>query len=159
MVGPEDQQEGDAMQPEEAAELKPVRTIMQSTPYFPRAEAGMTLPIVHLLLGKGGDTSKLLQRVTEKRAHEDVSKAWGIKGDEAEAADLDASMQSVLSVQPLDTTGMHLPDPGTDTTVKTELSEDMTQRCKAQIEGKPIQSRQEAKRRLEAKDITFINLC
>ena len=67
-------------------------------------------------------------------------------------------MQSILSVQPLDTAGMHLPDLGKDTRVKTEPSEDMTQSCKYQIEGKLIQTRHQAKRRLEAKDITFINL-
>ena len=66
MVDPEEQKEGEGMQPKEAAELKLVRTLMQSTPYFPRAEAGTILPIVHLLLGKGVDTSKLLERITEK---------------------------------------------------------------------------------------------
>ena len=67
-------------------------------------------------------------------------------------------MQSILSVHPSDTAEMQLPDLTGDTKVKTEPSEDITQRCKAQIEGRPIQTRQEAKQRLEEKDVTVINL-
>ena len=56
MVEPEDQPEGEGMH---SKELKPVKTTVQSTLYFQRKKAGTVLPIVHLALGKVGDTSKL----------------------------------------------------------------------------------------------------
>ena len=67
-------------------------------------------------------------------------------------------MQSIFSVHPSDTADMQLQDLTGDTKVKTEPSEDIPRRCKAQIEGRSIQTRQEAKQRLEEKDVTVINL-
>ena len=66
MVESEDQPEGEGMQSEDIAELKPVKTTVQATPYFPRKTTGTALSIVHLAFGKKGNTRILLQRVTEK---------------------------------------------------------------------------------------------
>ena len=133
MVEPEDQPEGEGMQSKDIAALKPVNTTVQSTLYFPRKTTGTALPIVHLALGQEGDTSKLLQRVTEKQTHKEISKALGIRdeeadeaAEEAEGTKHDVSMQSVLSVHPSDTAEMQLPDLTGDTKVKTETSEDVT---------------------------------
>ena len=86
----------------------------------------MLIPVVCLQLGKGGDPSQLLQRVEKRKAHEDISKAWNIKGGEGKNDDHDISMQSE---QTLDISVMLLPDLD-EGQVKIEGQEDVRHKLK-----------------------------